>query len=673
MNPSVRQPVRACRVAAAGWLQASLAVWLLATGCGDEKPADVALDDTVATGDTVTDAALSSDASSHDADAQLAPDISVAPDGEPQDTTQDTQRSSPDIAPPDASQLDTGLADSVKTDSGQTDSGQTDAGQTDAGQADTAAQCPTATNFDYKCDPTKPKTCPGGLCSLGSCIGPKLNQDRWKDCGDGVCGPCESANGCPADCGKPPQLIGTKDYNGKDTITIWVHGFYNKNMADLAKMTYGQAEGCGGILKMLKTYGVDLPCGDTDATAKLTNHAIEVEYYGSKPAAWLSKDDIAAIDKWPFDKGALGLQRYALIVAKFARWRMKLSGAKHINFGCHSMGCLITRHLIENDYEQLASQSVIVRWATNTGVIAGARLARLYDNPDVQKIAAALSLELSDFVLMNPDYVMDVTAVWDHKLYAGNNPLLQGILIHHTAATDPKIQTAFGTQLLDLNNPGDEPNDGIMYTLDEFFATQDKHGVTLDKAGKAVPSTRSFTFLDHMNNPKGDAAGLLSTAGLFHSRKVVITLAEVELYDDLEKDNPLDIKQQGLKPAEIAAEVAVTFDPYVAKTFSKSVLVHQARTEHRSAELFTMAEKDIKKPELVLFSGPVFDAMTSLKLSVWLLEMDWYPRFGVQEWIFDKHQQLAAWSGDVQLQDGTFEFKNKNVRAVVRVVMHTMY
>ena len=542
----------------------------------------------------------------------------------------------------------------------------------DGGTATDTSSCPSTKPFDYKCN-ADPKTCPGGSCVLGLCVGPKLDQDRWKDCGDGKCGACETAKSCPADCGKPPAMTGKKAYDGAKTVTIWVHGFYNKSPAEVAKLQYGKVEGCGGLLKAMAKFGVKRPCGDTADGAKQPNHMVDMEYYGSKPAAWLSKKDVAEIEAFPVDKGALALQRYALVVAKFAKWRLAISGATHVQFVCHSMGCQVTRHLVENDYEGLASSNKIVRWATNTGVIAGARLARLYDNPEIQKGAKGLGLELSDFVLMNPDYVVDVTATWDHKLYEGNNPLLKGILIHHTAATDPKIKTALNIQLLDLNNPGDEPNDGIMYTLDQHFWQQGPLGVTNDTSGKPVPSTRSYTYLDHMINPKSDASALLAAAGLFHKRKVVITLDELELYNDLEKDNPLDLKNQGDKPAEVAIEAAVRYDPFVKKTFSADVLVHDMRTAHRSSPLVKIAEKQTLKPNLPIFSGPVFDGQTELALQLWLLEMDWYPRFGVKEWLFDPHQQLAAFSGSVKLKDGTFEFKSAHARAVVRVRVHAMY
>jgi hypothetical protein len=51
-----------------------------------------------------------------------------------------------------------------------------------------------------------------------------------------------------------------------------------------------------------------------------------------------------------------------------------------------------------------------------------------------------IGLQLSDFVIMNPDFVQDYNTVWDHKLWEGNNPYFAGMIIHNNTATDPAIK-----------------------------------------------------------------------------------------------------------------------------------------------------------------------------------------------------------------------------------------
>jgi hypothetical protein len=542
-------------------------------------------------------------------------------------------------------------------------------GATDVVQAD----CPAPEPFDYGCDDKDPKgTCPDGICLAGLCIGPVLDPDRWKDCDDGTCGPCENAGTCPADCGSPPTLTGTKEYDNDTTISVWVHGFYNKSPDEMGGEIYGKEKGCSGVLELVPAFGVTRPCGDTPEGKTAPDQFTAVEYYGGVPADWLTPEDIEEIEQYPYSGGPLGLQRYGLVVAKFIRHKLDVSGATHVNLACHSMGCLLCRYVMENDVENLASENRIVRWYTSNGVLAGARLSRLFDNPSVQAGATALGLELADFILMNPDYVQDHACSWDHKLQEGNNPLFSGIIIHHSTATDPKIAEAFGIQLLDLNNPDDEPNDGIQYTFDEYFHSQHEDAAFVTPGGDVLPSSHTHSYFDHMTLPETDAAGILAAATLFHGRKVVVKLAQVALLNDREADNLFD-SEHGAPPADISWIVNVRYNPYVASTFGKDVLVHEDRPEHRSAPLYQQQQGQVLLPGLTVFEGPVFDGMTSLDLELELLEMDMYPRFGINEWIWDPHQTLALYKGPVPLQDGAIAFESEFAKVKLEVRVYPLY
>ncbi|MCO4763425.1 MAG: hypothetical protein KC502_18050 [Myxococcales bacterium] len=563
---------------------------------------------------------------------------------------------------------DTGATQNSDAAAGTAD-GAADAG-TSGGDAG-AGSCTPTSAFNYSCDAKKPATCPGGSCLFGLCVGPKLDQDRWKLCGNQQCDPCESSQSCPADCGGLPKMSGKLDFTGKKTLTVWVHGFTNKSPAELKKLTFGSVKGCGDLHKQMQLFGATIPCGATSPGDKAPDQFVAVEYYGDQTPTWMSAKDIKQVQAYPVTAGAKGLIRYALVVAKFIRWRMKLTGATHVNLACHSMGCLIIRHLWENNMEGLAAERRLVRWYSNTGVIAGARLARLYDNPTIQQGAKSIGLELGDFVLMNPDNVMDVTAWWDHKLSAGNNPLFAGALLHHTIATDPKIAQALNIQLLDLNNPGDEPNDGIMYSLDQYFHSQHPAARATTKTGTKLMSSRSWAYFDHMTNPESAAVGVLGVAALYHRRKVVVTLEEVTLKSDHEKDNLLDLANTGEPPAEIAVEVAVSYP--TKKLKGKPVLLSEQRVAHRSAEMFSQAEKSTKKPKLLIYSGPIFDGQKELSLALKLLEVDWYPRFKVGEWLLKPHTTLLAIDKALPLTNKSHAFTSGNVAIKVSVAVHEMY
>lgn len=531
--------------------------------------------------------------------------------------------------------------------------------------------CKETTQFDYSCDPKKPETCPGGMCLLNQCVAPTLDPDRWSECSDGHCSVCEDEKKCPADCRKPYEFKNSKRYDGENTITVWVHGFYNKKPEDIKNMVYGKDRGCSDLEEKLQQFGVNRPCSDTQAGKLSPVQLTSVEYYGAVPADYLSQKDIEEIEKYPYDKET-ALHRYALIVAKFIKYKLSQTGATNVNLACHSMGCLISRYMIENDIENLATDNRVVRWFTSAGVIAGARLARLYDNPKVQDTAKLIGLELSDFVVMHPDFVMDYAAVWDHRLYEGNSPLLSGIYINHYAATDPKIKEAFNIALLDLNNPGDEPNDGIMYTLDEYFHNQEDSGAFFTKDNEKITASRSYNYVDHMTLPETDGAGILATAALFHKMKVIITLDEVYLKKDRENHKPLD-GEHGTPPAEISAQVEIRYNPYIKNQYKIDAPVHIATVEHRSSDLFTMNQDETKSVNLTIFDGPVFDEMDKIYLRLKLLEVDYYPRFGIKEWSFDIHQELISFENYVDLKDYTFDIENDYIKAKIRVDIKEIY
>lgn len=539
---------------------------------------------------------------------------------------------------------------------------------TDPG-ADGVEPCPPDDPYDYTCTPGVELTCLDGICVLGMCIGPWRDPGRYAECGNGVCERCEVR--CPADCAPIPQITGTKEYVNDTTITVWVHGFWNKSSSEMKDIVYGRDRGCSGVLGDLPGYGFDRPCSTQPGGATAPNQMTAVEYYGGKPADWLTPAQVAEIEKYPYS-GPTALHRYGLIVAKFIRYKLDVSGATHVNLACHSMGCFVLRYVIENDLEGLASEGRFVRWFTSAGVIAGAQLARLYDNPTIQQAAPVIGLELSDFVILHPDFVQDFAAAWDHRLREGNSPYLGGTIIHHLCGTDPAIREALNIALLDLNNPGDEPNDGIMYTEDEYFHTQSRLGTLINPQGRYVRATHSYVREYHMAVPDTPQAVLLAAATLTGSRKVFLRIRSIELLNDRENKALFD-GENGKPPAEVTLRTAVRYDPYVKDTFGRDVLVHEDRPEHRAAPLFRMSQNYTIDPDFMVYEGPVFDGMDTIRVEVELLEADWYPRFNCKEYQLDIHERLIQWTGDVPLQDGNIDFQNEYAKVRMNVQVLPMY
>lgn len=518
--------------------------------------------------------------------------------------------------------------------------------------------------FDYRCSTSDPDSCPDGLCVLGQCIAPVVDPARWDDCGDGVCDPCAPPGDCPADCVPPsawapaPRVLGARD-----TLTVYVHGF--RNAGDQSRAVYGEARSPGSLGRTLLPWVDDVADGvrSPDAPRQL----VGVGYYGRVPAEHFTPEDVAEIDAFDLDTPE-ALHRYALIVARFVTRRLERSGSDAVQLACHSMGCHVIRYMIENDLDQHASSGRITRWMTSGGVVAGARLARLYDNPTVRDIGGLIGINTVDFIHMNPDHVQDHSAIWDRRLWEANNPRFGGMLIHHVAGTDPRLSdTANIIRLLDLNNPDDEPNDGIVYTFDQFFHAQNPEVSARTVEGHPRPPTRSFLHREHFDVSDDDGTGVLAAAALYHHRKVRISVTNVTVLDDLEQSGPLDFRNQGTPPAELIFHVRVRFDPWVVTRTGREIVVHESTQDHRTAEVFE-AEEDV--PVVLgytLFEGPVLDDMDELWMEIEALETDCYPRFDVFEWCFGSPARFLRHRGQFAIEDHERTFENDRIRFTVRV------
>ena len=539
-----------------------------------------------------------------------------------------------------------------------------DAEEADGATGDTPeVDCTGPQPFSYQCELTEPDTCPGGICAYKLCLGPKLDPLRWAACGDQACSACENAFDCPVDCAQP-TLPQAPDLDAPNTLTVWVHGFGFKAFDALDGMVYGSERGCEQFLAVLGDYGVDRPCADTPEGALAPDQLTAPEYYGGVPADWLTPADVAELDALPYD-GPDALERYARIVAKFLRWKLASTGATAVNLACHSMGCLVSRVLLERDLEGLVSSGLIARWFTFSGALAGARFARLYDNPTVQQYADLVHMSQADYVILNPDFVVDRGAWWDHRPFEGNSPNYHRIFVQHLAGTSPHMSNLLGLSLADLVNPGVLPDDGVLFSDDMYFHAQSAAGAFRTKDGQAVPSSVAFVNYEHEYMTYADTTGMLGAAAFFHHRKVLITLRDVEVIDDLEGF-------PDLAPAEVALESEVRY-PYVLATYGKDVRAGETRVDQRSAPLWQQEQGTVKMAGQTVFGGPVFDGMQTVQLDLRLVEVDSYATYGVLEIPFKDPETMAEFHDEVPLTDHEFTFEGPALRATVRVKVVTLY
>ena len=532
-----------------------------------------------------------------------------------------------------------------------------------------AATCAPATP-SYTCT-SDPGSCPGGTCITSWCLGPDRDPHRWDACGDGTCAPCEREAGCGIDCGGPART-GMPTYDPGTTITLQLHGVSVGATSTTDALTYGDVLPDRTLETTLRLFAPTLPGGIASPTAP--NQLVAIEYYGTHAASWLSDSEIAEIEAHDAH-GPSALERYALIVAIFLEHRLADAHATGVNILCHSMGCHITRYLVEHDLRQLASSGRIARVLTIAGALNGAGLAELFDNPMLQGYAAVAPIQTSDFTHLDPSYVEDESAIWDHHLSEANNPMWAGIEIHSATGTSP-VAAFSVVRPLDVTNPDDEPNDTVLYARDTFFTAQDAAARFVTSGGEHVLPSHTWNDATHTSMESTLGAVASAAAAMLSHRRVTITLHDVTLHHDHEMPHGTIGTVFGSAPADLASNVSVTYAPFLETTFGAAVagaIVSEQSVDARSAPFFQMSQDQTMDPAVVLFDAPVFDGQTQLHLVYELREVDHYPRFGIDELPSGEGSVLGAIDADVDLTDHTLVIDTLDVHASVDVHVTTMW
>ena len=535
----------------------------------------------------------------------------------------------------------------------------------------------------YTCTFGDPSTCVGGICiTNGWCVGQVVDAGWYDGCGNGVCDPCETAQSCP---GRLCPGAGPDRHQG-----------LRRPQDDhrLGPRLLEPHAGRAGDHDLRRPHGLQRSRrGAADLRAE---HPVRLQQPGRRHGAEsghrhgvLREAAGHDVDDAPGHRGGgavpdlggpTGLQRYGLILGKFIKWRLAYTGANYANLVCHSMGCLISRYVIENDIEGLASSQKIVRWETNAGVVAGARLARLYDNPNVQSAANAIGLATDDFAVMNPLYVQQYAAPYDHQLYAANNPLYNGILIHNVGATDQSLPQALGISLLDTI-PGE--NAATARRRDHVHL---RRVLPHDRPARDRADAQQRRDADQPLLRLGGSHRPAQGRGVAHAdgrgalpppqghRHAAVHRAQQRLRDGLDhafhgrpaarRDRPRDDRrlQRLYKP-----------------TFGTTATLHVDTLGYRSADMSQQSQGATLMPGQVLFEAPVFDGQTTFHLNVKLTETDYYPRFSVLEnmlaatGLLTSNQNILTYDGEVSLTNQMIPATSASATVQFQVQVVDMY
>ena len=185
----------------------------------------------------------------------------------------------------------------------------------------------------------------------------------------------------------PPPAWASHDPNR--TATIYVDGFHPEGAARTG--VYG-AETADPLLDRIAAL-MDFPTSSQPGALLLPNVITTAPYYGDTPPDYYTAQDVADVDAITQAWGG-GVPRYALIVAKYSRHVLDLSGADQVNFVSASFGSLIVRWLIEKNVEGLAGDGRIARWLTIEGLVAGSWAASQEDLVGLMEFVQAPSVDV---------------------------------------------------------------------------------------------------------------------------------------------------------------------------------------------------------------------------------------------------------------------------------------
>ena len=439
------------------------------------------------------------------------------------------------------------------------------------------------------------------------------------------------------------------------TATIHVHGWDLPGATSTGNV--GDDRSGGAVVDGMRRFAT-LPAGITAPTAP--NQIVATEYYGATFPAYYSAADQAEVE------ALTGIPRYALIVGKYARQVLTRSGADGVNLTCHSMGCEISRYLIENDVEHLVSDGKLRRWVSFSGVVNGATLADIDGGMELDKIAKLLGLNLVDVADMNRKWVEQYVASYDHVRTAGNNPAWSQLLVHHIEGTDPKISTALDIPLMDVFGYSKVPNDGVLLDEEMYLNTQTDAGKWTTPSGTLLPVGQSHHFANHFTITDQVGAQAIAAAALTGQRRVRIALTGMTLLKEHESGF-LDVA-----PDEVVVESRIKY-PYVTAIDASDPLLDEVTMDRRNAPMFRIKKGETQTPNLMLFDGPVFDAQTTVAIDVKLWETDYYPAAGVNENRLSPNAPLGGLTQEVPLTAGDYTVTTADARFTVHVAVETLY
>ena len=418
-------------------------------------------------------------------------------------------------------------------------------------------------------------------------------------------------------------------------VTIYIHGYSKTGYKQQG--IYGDI-GQDSMIDALAELA-SLPTMQDYDKNNFTNTLAVTPYYGDEAPAYYTQEDIDDIDAVTKIYGG-GIPRYATIIAKFAKFALKESGADHVNIVSASMGSLVTRWLIEKDIEQLATLGKINKWLSIEGVIRGNWVA---SNSILMGIIDPFEKQHID------------TKHMDYEWIKRN---LEGISATHPNYKEIEMgfisSTYSGDGVLDIllsANGQLQPNDGVQVLKDTYFSSTPDHDPTY-----------THFHQDHLGIKKDKGAWAEVATFLSSKKRVKITLVSATI-DNLHEDIYFFNKR-----AEIVFQSKVKSSKIYEK-FGVDDEISERIVEGGALNMYKYAKKGVSQSvNQLIFNDFVLEDENELDVKITGYELDKFAIYDVREPSFKSSKaSLGTIELNIPLENATIEAFGEDWRGELKV------
>ncbi len=419
--------------------------------------------------------------------------------------------------------------------------------------------------------------------------------------------------------------------HSQKTVTIYVHGF--KNDGYYRDDIYGNIYS-SDFTKKLSEYTKD-PTLDNYNKDNYSNIITGVEYYGNRPPNYYTEKDIEDINS-----SINGIPRYALIVAKYAKFVLKETGAEKINIISASMGSLITRYMIEKNIENLALDKKIEKWISTEGVIRGNYVASKLKNIEssaIKNVVDAFFAKSPETQQMKYEWIeANLTMERDTM----KSPYYKDILVGQISLTDADKDDGLGLKYILPTHGGFQPNDGFQLVKDTYFGKIENY--------IQVPS-HTLIHIDHVSINDSSSVYATISANLEAKRRVRVTLIDATVNRLHERITPT-INEN----AEIVFANNI-YSPKAKERWGIDNAISERVYNGGTLPIHHYKKKGQKKEfEQILFDDFVLEDENRLQVEIEAFEIDRSTKYNINEVSTSSKETLSKSQIFIDLVNGVY-------------------